>query len=194
MERNRWETAIRCLEIAVHPNTSAEEVIAAVNGFRRTAGGMPVSRFCRESAGAGADRPIASELKDKLDRLAQENLELQRKIATIEDNRAAILRRLQEAEQAAQAISEELLAAAQRAAAAEQRLTEFRGPYGGSSGSLHPEDRDFRRTPDAVRRNLPHPIHEPVQPFQAVLHTALQRPEQAHLTAPVPAASRPWTA
>ena len=28
MERNRWERAIRCLEIAVHPHTADEEVIA----------------------------------------------------------------------------------------------------------------------------------------------------------------------
>ena len=50
MERNRWEIAIRCLEIALHPNTSDEEVIAAVNGFRRTAEGTPLRELCRTLA------------------------------------------------------------------------------------------------------------------------------------------------
>ena len=45
MERNRWETALRCLEIAVHPGTSDEEVLAAIRGFRRTAGGTHVQGY-----------------------------------------------------------------------------------------------------------------------------------------------------
>src|ERR1700676_2216332 len=32
MERNRWETAIRCLEVALLPNPTDDEVIAGVNG------------------------------------------------------------------------------------------------------------------------------------------------------------------
>jgi len=43
MERNRWEGAIRCLELALHPNTADAEVIAGVNGFRCAAAGIPRS-------------------------------------------------------------------------------------------------------------------------------------------------------
>ena len=63
MQRNRWETAIRCLEIAVHPNTTDEEIVAAVNGFRRTVESTPLRQLCREFAGrlgrrgAGVARP-----------------------------------------------------------------------------------------------------------------------------------------
>ena len=67
MQRNRWETAIRCLEIAAHPNTNDEEVIAAINGFRRTADGTPLSRLCREFAKTGLDGE-APEWQDRLDR------------------------------------------------------------------------------------------------------------------------------
>jgi hypothetical protein len=50
MERNRWDRAIRCLEIALHPNTEDDEIIAGVNGFRRTADGTPLSEICHEFA------------------------------------------------------------------------------------------------------------------------------------------------
>src|SRR5262245_32450533 len=71
MERNRWETAIRCLEIAVHPNTSDEEALAAIRGFRRTARDVPMSQLSR----AFPDTAPA-HLLDRLDQLNQENREL----------------------------------------------------------------------------------------------------------------------
>jgi hypothetical protein len=55
MERNRWETAIRCLEVALHPNTADDEVIAGVNGFRRTADGTRLRDICAELAGNAGD-------------------------------------------------------------------------------------------------------------------------------------------
>ena len=84
MERNRWETAIRCLEVAVHPGTSDDEAIAAVNGFRRTAEGTPLARICAEFACGGVPLADLSQLKDMLDRLNRENLELRRKLAVEE--------------------------------------------------------------------------------------------------------------
>jgi septal ring factor EnvC (AmiA/AmiB activator) len=194
MERNRWETAIRCLEIAVHPNTKDKEVIAAVNGFRRTADGTPLSQLCREFAAVGGDNASAVERKDKLDRLERENLELRRKIEEIETGRTATLHRLREADQRASEISEELLVAERRADAAEQRLAEFQGAYGRIPGGLRHEDFDLRHALNEARRNLAQPIHEPVRPFQNLLNTALQRPDQALASPPTPMSGRPWTA
>src|SRR5580658_4284124 len=84
MERNRWETAIRCLEVAVHPNTSDDEVVAAVNGFRRTAEGLPLSRICIEFACGGVPLAELASMKDALERLQRENRELCRKLAVEE--------------------------------------------------------------------------------------------------------------
>src|SRR5271170_1012670 len=110
MERNNWETAIRCLEIALHPNTSDDEVVAAVNGFRRMAGGKPLSQICSEFAGKSDDRcgPTAEEWREQLDRLSRENFMLR-----------------QEAEQHVRDENEELAAACRRAGAAERRLAEL---------------------------------------------------------------------
>jgi hypothetical protein len=198
MERNRWDTAIRCLEIAVHPNTSNEEIIAAINGFRRTADNAPLSQVCRELAGAGAAAPRAPTVpeagKQTLDRLTRENLELRQKVEAIEDSRTAALRRLGEAEQRADEIGSELVAAEQRADVAEQRLAGFRGTYGQSAGASRHENFDLRHALADARRNLTQPLHEPVRPFQTVLNAALQRPEQIQATAPTSAARHPWTA
>ena len=154
MERNRWETAIRCLEIAAHPSTSDKEVIAAVNGFRRTADRAPLIQLCREFAGAGQDnsRPPAftPAWKETLERLARENFELRQRVEEIEDSRTAALRRLREAEQRAQEIGGELLAAEHRADTAEQQLAKFRG---GSSADLQREDLDLRRAFTEARRD-----------------------------------------
>lgn len=185
MERNRWETALRCLEIAVHPNTSDEEAIAAINGFRRTAGKTSLVHLCRQFAAA------PGHLLSRLDQLNRANLELRRKLEEAEANRVAAQLSLQAAEQRAREIGEELLAAEHRADAAEQRLGEFQGAYGRISGSLRGENEDLRRALDEARRNIAQPIHEPVRPFQTALNAALQRP-----AAPpsAPAVARPWTA
>jgi septal ring factor EnvC (AmiA/AmiB activator) len=188
MERNRWETAIRCLEIAVHPNTSDEEAIAAIRGFRRTARNLPMSQLCR---GLPAGAP--AHLLDRLDQLNQENRELRRKIAENESKRAELAGRVQKAERRAEEIGRDLLAAEYRADAAEQRLVEFRGAYGRIAGGLHHENLDLRRALDDARHNLAQPIHEPVAPFKSVLGAALQRtdqPQPAGVSAAVPS----WTA
>jgi septal ring factor EnvC (AmiA/AmiB activator) len=192
MERNRWETAIRCLEIAVHPGTDDREVVAAINGFRRTAHNAPLHQLCREFAGVPSTNTSAAA--DELQRLARENLVLRQKLEEADTSRKAILQRLHDAEQRSDEIGEELLAAEQRADAAERRLAEFRGAYGRISGSLSHENDDLRQALAKARRNLAQPIHEPVAPFQAALNAALQRPDQPPAGQPTAIASHPWTA
>jgi chromosome segregation ATPase len=192
MERNRWETAIRCLEIAVHPATDDREVLAAINGFRRTAHNAPLQQLCRELAGAPSNG--ASAVADELQRLARENLALRHKLEEADARRNSILRRLQDAEQRSDEIGEELLAAEERADDAERRLAEFRGAYGRISGSLNHENGDLRQALAEARRNLAQPIHEPVAPFQAALNAALQRPDQTPTSQPTTMATHPWTA
>jgi septal ring factor EnvC (AmiA/AmiB activator) len=188
MERNRWDTAIRCLEIAVHPNTSDEEAIAAIRGFRRTARNVAMSQLCHL-----LPQEAPAHLLDRLDQLNQENRELRRRLAEAADSRAAVLGDLDKAERDAQKLSRELVAAEERADTAEQRLAEFRGAYGRISGGLQHENLDLRRALDEARRNLAQPIHEPVAPFKTVLSAALQRaerPQPGSLLAPTPS----WTA
>jgi chromosome segregation ATPase len=192
MERNRWETAIRCLEIAVHPATNDREVIAAINGFRRTAHNAPLHQLCREFGGSPSNS--TSAVAEELQRLARENLALRQKLEEADASRKATLQRLHDAEQRGDEVGEELLAAEQRADAAERRLAEFRGAYGRISGSLSHENDDLRQALAEARRNLSQPIHEPVAPFQAALNAALQRPDQTPPSQPTALASHPWTA
>jgi chromosome segregation ATPase len=187
MERNRWDTALRCLEIAVHPNTSDEEALAAVHGFRRTAGKTPLVELCQEFASA------PGHLLSRLDQLNRANLELRRRIEKADGDRLAALQSLEAAERRAREIDEELRAAERRADAAEEQLVTFQGAYGRISGGLRGENDDLRRALDEARRNMAQPIHEPVRPFQSALNTALQRPDPpSH--APLAAYNRPWTA
>jgi len=190
MERNRWETAIRCLEIAVHPNTDDREIVAAVNGFRRTATGLSLRQLFQGSDCAAPTISAADELR----RLARENYALRQKIDDIEGRRATLLKRLHDAEQRAGALSDELLAAARRADAAEQRLAEFRGAYSHIASDLDNENFDLRRALQEARRNLAQPIHEPVAPFQATLKAALQGTPMAPPGAPATSIVSPWTA
>lgn len=187
MDRNRWETALRCLEVAVHPNTGDEEVLAAINGFRRTAGRTPLAQLYSEPAGA------PDHLLSRVDQLNRANLALQRRAETAETGRAAALRSLQQSEQRLQEMGRELLAAEHRAAMAEQQLAEFQGAYGRLSGGLRGENDGLRRALGDARRDLGQPIHEPVQPFQRALNAALQRPDPPSATI-VPMAGRLGTA
>jgi chromosome segregation ATPase len=192
MERNRWETAIRCLEIAVHPATDDREVLAAINGFRRTAHNASLNQLCREFGSSLPSGPSA--IADELQRLARENLALRQKLEEADASRKAIMQRLHDAEQRGDEIGEELLEAEQRADTAERRLAEFRGAYGRISGSLSHENDDLRRALADARRNLAQPIHEPVAPFQAALNAALQRPDKTPASQPTAITSHPWTA
>jgi hypothetical protein len=195
MERKSWDTAIRCLEIAVHPNTSDEELIAAVNGFRRTAAGAPLSRICREFAEGARTPANTRHLLERLDQVNQENRELRRKAAEADAGRTAALRRAAEAEQQARDIAGAALAAEHRADVAEQRLAEFQAAYGRISGGLHNENFDLRRALDEVRRISPEPeVREAARPFQHMLDAARRRPDQAPAAPPTATSGRPWTA
>jgi hypothetical protein len=97
MERNKWEVAIRCLEVAVHPNTSDDEVIAGVNGFRRTADGTPLSEVCREFIGAPGEEPEPPKVTRKLEKLTRENADLRQRLEAQQEGQITMLRRLEEA-------------------------------------------------------------------------------------------------
>lgn len=197
MERNRWETAIRCLEIAVHPNTSDEEIVAAVNGFRRTADGTPLRSLWRDNpspdAASTGQAPDVGHLLGRLDQLIEENRALRRRAEEAETGRGAAIERLKMAEEAVRHIGEDLFAAEHRADAAEQRLAEVQAPYAPIAGSLRHENSDLRRAVDHARRDLAQPIQQPVRPFQHLLNAAMQRPDRAE-AAPRAGMTRPWTA
>jgi len=192
MERNKWETALRCLEIAVHSNTSDEEVIAAVNGFRRTADGMPLGELCREFAGVPVAAPAAGP--DKFDRLSRDNIELRQRIEILEAAQAAAAERADVAESRARETAEQLHAAEARAVIAEQQLAEFQAMYGRISGGLHDENLGLRRAlDDARRRPAQPPTQAAAAPFRHMLSAARQRHDPA-APAVSSATVRPWTA
>lgn len=111
MERNKWDVAIRCLEVALHPTTADDEVIAAVNGFRRIAGGMPLTAICA----ALEEAPSSPRWRDRLVRLTRANRDL-----------AA---RLEGAAEKIAALQTETLAAQARAETAETQFAELRAAY-----------------------------------------------------------------
>ncbi len=132
MERNRWDTAIRCLEIALHPNTSDDEVLAGVNGFRRTADGTPLRQVCSEFAGGSCDGGDWAEWRGQLDRLNHENLGLQRQLETAENRAEAAARDLHEAERRIDEASQ-ALSTAQRLAAEADSSSPTSAPLTGAS-------------------------------------------------------------
>jgi hypothetical protein len=129
MERNRWETAIRCLEVAVHPNTRDDEVVAAVNGFRRTVEGLPLSQVCVEFAGGGAPLAGLVNTRDTLERLQRENRELRRKLAVEEAAQAEAEQRLDTAYRRIYELTEEAASAQRQVEAAEREFEDFRAAY-----------------------------------------------------------------
>jgi len=189
MERNKWETAIRCLEVALHPHTSDDEVVAGVNGFRRTAAGTPLREICLEFA--GRDDGVATRWREKAERLARENLGLRRKLEAAERDRGATLRRLREAEQRSGELDEALRAAQRRADEAEQRFADFRAAHADMADSA---PRAEMARPSAAER----PVRTPPPPFRTFLAAARQRENQPETVMPPPifnATPRaPWTA
>jgi hypothetical protein len=84
LERNRSDTAIRCLEVALHLNTSDDEVIAGVNGYRRIVAGKPLSEVCLEFAGSGGAVAPSPRWGAQIEQLTRENLELRQRLAMTE--------------------------------------------------------------------------------------------------------------
>jgi hypothetical protein len=173
MERNRWETAIRCLEIAVHPGTSDDEAIAAVNGFRRTAEGTPLTRICVEFACGGVPLADLSQLKDMLDRLNRENLELRRKLAVEEAAQANVAGRLDAACRRIYELTEEASSAQRLAETAAQEFAEFRAAYARVVDGVRHDNFDLRWALDETGQTIDErPAPETHQPFSAFLTEA----------------------
>ena len=129
MDRNRWETAIRCLEAALRPGASNDEVVAAVDLFRRAAGDTPLSRVCVEFACGGMPLADLAQLKEALDRLNRENLDLRSKLAAEQSAQAGTARRLDAAYRRIYELTEEALAAQRLAEAARREFEDFRATY-----------------------------------------------------------------
>jgi hypothetical protein len=176
MERNRWGTAIRCLEVAVHPNTRDDEVVAAVNGFRRTADGVPLSQVCLEFSCGGVPLAELAAMKDGLERLRRENIELRRRLAVDQAAQNEAAQRLDAACRRIFELTEEAAAARRIAETIEREFEDFRAAYARALDGILSENRDVRA---ALRTAQPAP--QPVRPFSAVLTEARLAAAQAAL-------------
>jgi hypothetical protein len=184
VERNKWETAIRCLEVALHPATGEDEVIAGVNGFRRTAEGRPLSEVCAEFAGgsnAGAD--------EKLDSLSRENLDLRGKLARQQARDVAALYRLHAAERLVRDLSQEI-------EAEKQSFADFRAASARIVEGLRDENFDLREALEQARLTAQQSVKKDASPFRELLSAALNPEREGDASAPVFAANprRPRTA
>jgi hypothetical protein len=200
MERNRWATAIRCLEIALHPNTSDDEVLAAVNGFRRTAGSTPLSEVCAEFAADNTHIADLAEWTARFARLSRENLELRRRLDLAKTHRLDGARQPDDTEQRLHEANEELLAAQRRAALAEQRLDDARDAYAQVTDGLKHEIAGLRGALEQAR-NAPvtrRTTAEPAPLFSDFLTAAQEGADRPRFiqptTIPDPGSRSPWTA
>jgi hypothetical protein len=202
MERNRWATAIRCLEIALHPNTSDDEVLAAVNGFRRTAGKTPLGDICLGFAHDNTHVTDLAEWTERFARLSRENLELRRRLDLAQTQRIDTVRRVDDTQQRQrlQEMNEELLSARRRAALAEQRLDDARDAYAQVTDGLKHEIAGLRGALEQARNaGLGHRVAaEPTPPFSDFLTAAQQGRERPRFIQPTalsdPGSRSPWTA
>lgn len=175
MERNRWETAIRCLEVAVHPNTRDDEVIAAVNGFRRTADGVPLNRICIEFACGGLPLAELAAMKDNLDRLRRENLQLRRQLSVDEAAQEEAARRLDAAHRRIYELSEETAAAHCAAAVIEREFEDFRAAYARAIDGILHGNADVRASLGKANQ----PVAPAMRPFSAFLAEARLEADKA---------------
>ena len=185
MERNRWESAIRCLELALHPNTADAEVIAGVNGFRRAAAGTPLGEICRDYAGAA---PAGGDL-------AHENLDLRRRLEHQRASQEEALARLREAESVIRGLSEDIRAEQQNFAA-------FRSASARIVDGLRDENFDLRGALEQARLAADRPVPHHASPFRDLLTGVLLRegqpaPAPARVAAPpiaIVVPRHPWVA
>jgi len=202
MERNRWATAIRCLEIALHPNTSDDEALAAVNGFRRTAGNTPLSEVCVGFAEENTHVADLAEWTARFARLSRENLELRRRLDLAKTQRIDVAPQVDETVQRLHDLNEQLLAAERRAALAEQRLVDARDAYAQVTDGLKQEIAGLRgaleRSRNAAAHNggIARGAAEPVPLFSDFLTAAQQGGEHPRFIQPIPdpGTRSPWTA
>jgi hypothetical protein len=173
MERNRWETAIRCLEVAVHPNTRDDEVVAAVNGFRRTVDGVPLSQVCIEFACGGVPLADLANMKDTLGRLQGENRELRRKLTVEEAAQAEAGQRLDAAYRRIYELTEEAASAQRLAETAEREFEDFRAAYAEVLRGVQHNNFDRRWGLDEANPDIADkPPAMPRRPFSAFLAEA----------------------
>ncbi|HXP04818.1 MAG TPA: hypothetical protein VN808_11905 [Stellaceae bacterium] len=185
MERNRWESAIRCLELALHPNTADAEVIAGVNGFRRAAAGIPLGEVCRDYAGA---TPAGDDL-------SQENLDLRRRLEHQRASQEEALARLREAERVIRDLSDDIRAE-------QQSFADFRSASARIVDGLKDENFDLRGALEEARLVSDRPARQGNSPFRDLLTGVLLRegqpaPHPARAASPpiaIVAPRHPWTA
>ena len=142
MERNRWETALRCLEVALHPNTRDDEIVAAVHGFRRTTDGARLRDIVQALATPNARSNGAVSkteiLRAKVERLERQNRELSQRLDTEVAERAKESRQLWEAELRAHQLNEAYRAAARRVDEIAQQLVAARAAQRASTKEVAP--------------------------------------------------------
>ena len=174
MERNRWEKAIRCLEVALHPNTGDDEVIAGVNGFRRTADGTRLRDICAELAGkaGGGGSPA------------------------FDPAQTVALERLRDAERRIHELSAEI-------SAAERSFSDFRSASAQLVDGLKDENFDLRGALEQARQAAVRPAQPVVSPFRELLAAARLRdgqedaavaPGPSETSTAGPGPRHPWTA
>ncbi len=198
MERNRWATAIRCLEIALHPNTSDDEVLAAVNGFRRTAGNTPLSEVCVGFAQENTHIADLAEWTARFARLSRENLELRQRLDQAgKTQRIDTIRPADDTERRQHEINEELLATQRRAALAEHRLDDAREAYAQLTDGLKHEIAGLRAALEQARNAGAtwRAAAEPAPLFSDFLTAAQQGADRPRFIQPVPdpGSRSPWT-
>jgi hypothetical protein len=173
MERNRWETAIHCLEVALHPNTGDDEVIAAIHGFRRIVAGSTLRGICTELA--GTLRANAATASTEEMRLSGEVRELRGRLATAEQRQADALEALAEAQRQLGEAHQETQRTRDEAAAGARLFAEFRAAHAHLAERLTRENADLRRMLDDVRRvAVEPPTPAPRPTFGNELAAALQ--------------------
>jgi hypothetical protein len=154
--------------VAVHPNTRDDEVIAAVNGFRRTVEGVPLSQICIEFACGGVPLAELAAMKDNLDRLRRENLELHRKLAVDEAAQQETARRLDAAHRRICELTEETAAALRAAEVIEREFEDFRAAYARAIDGIVHRNADVRTALDKANQ----PVAPITRPFSAFLTEA----------------------
>lgn len=162
MERNRWATALRCLEVALHPNTGDDEIVAAINGFRRTVQDTPLAEVLSLGAALDVIEPEQFERLKKFNRALRRQLEVK-----AADNRA-LASDLQEIEQRCTELSEQLAGAEKEISDARRGLADYRTAI----EALKDENNRLREQLDALQPIAPSPSQSPSSRFTEVLATA----------------------
>ena len=162
----------------MHPNTRDDEVVAVVNGFRRTAEGTPLSQVCIEFSCGGIALADLAKVKESLERLNHENRDLRRKLAVEEAAQTAAAQRLDAACRRIYELTQEAEAAARLADAVREEFAEFRAAYARVLDS-GPEKLDLERVLDDAATAAAEPPPDSVRPFSAFLAEARLRAAQA---------------